>query len=400
VDGFLPGEDCLASIECLRALGVNIERFGQKVVVEGKGLHGFRQPEEALYAGNSGTTVRILSGVLAAQSFITVIDGDASIRRRPMKRVIQPLRRMGALIFCAPGCKAPLVFRPPEHGALSGGRHDLAVASAQVKSALLLAGLYTKKPVTIKEPSLSRDHTERMLRAFGVNLVENEDKSITMPTGQRLKACRLSVPGDISSAAFVLAAAAICPGSCVTVKNVGLNPTRAGILEILKGMGADLAVDEKPGGGAEPAGDITLRYRPLKAGAAIAGGIIPRLIDELPIIAVVAATAAGTTVIKDARELRVKESDRLSLMAKALTAFGVKVTETEDGMEITGGAGPFAAPGHLDAQGDHRMAMSMAIAGLRADGETRFAGEDCIAVSFPGFTGLMNGLGAAMEEGE
>ena len=398
VDGFLPGDDCLATIECLRDLGINIERSGQEVVIEGKGLRGFRQPEKTLYAGNSGTTVRMLSGVLAAQPFTTVIDGDASIRKRPMKRVIQPLRRMGALIFCAQGEKAPLVFRPPENGALTGGRHELAVSSAQVKSALLLAGLYAKKPVTVKEPTLSRDHTERMLRAFGAKLIENDDKSITLPVGQRLKACRLSVPGDISSAAFVLAAAAICPGSCVTVKNVGLNPTRAGFLDVLKAMGADLTVTATSDG-VEPAGDITLRYRPLRAGSAIGGSLIPRLIDELPVIAVIAAAAAGKTVIEDAAELRVKESDRLALMVKTLGAFGVKVTETQDGMEITGGAEHFAAPEKIDAAGDHRIAMAIAVAGLRAAGETRFADDDCIAVSFPGFAALLRSLGADLAEG-
>lgn len=397
VNGFLPGEDCLSTISCFKQLGVDIKRSGKKVVISGVGLHGLQQAQKPLYVGNSGTTIRIMSGILAAQDFLTVIDGDDSIRKRPMKRVVEPLRSMGALIFSESGEKAPLIFQPPENGVLKGMRHELAVASAQVKSALLLAGLYTKIPVTIREPVLSRDHTERMLKTFGVDIEYNEDDSITLPTGQRLKGCTINVPGDISSAAFILIAAAICPGSCVTVKNVGLNYTRAGILEVLQDMGADLTVVAK-GEGSEPVGDITIRYTPLKATQIIEGEIVPRLIDEIPAIAVLAATAAGKTVIKDAGELRVKESDRIELIVKMLRAFGANIQETEDGMEITGG-GKFTAAKDINVAGDHRMAMSAALAALLVDGETIFDDQDCIAVSFPDFAGTLEKLGAKMQEG-
>jgi 3-phosphoshikimate 1-carboxyvinyltransferase len=250
---------------------------------------------------------------------------------------------MGALVFCEPGYKAPLVFRPPENGYLLGGRYELPVASAQVKSALLLAGLYSKNPITVKEPAVSRDHTERMLKDFGIRLNYNLDGSISLPVNQKLRGCKINVPGDLSSAAFILAAAALCPGSCVTVKNVGLNPTRAGFLDVLKDMGADISIEQQAGG-AEPVGNITLRYKPLKATDIIKGEIIPRLIDELPVIAVLAAAAAGVTLIKDAGELRVKESDRIKLVVGLLRDFGVEAEETEDGMRITGKPDSFTAP--------------------------------------------------------
>ena len=398
IDGFLAGEDCISTINCLKQLGVNIERDGESVRIWSTGADGFKAPQKPLNVGNSGTTIRILSGVLAAQPFTTVIDGDQSIRKRPMKRVIEPLRQMGAQIFSEQGGTAPLIFTPPENGQLEGARFDLKVASAQVKSALLLAGLYTKKPVTVHEPTLSRDHTERMLKAFGVNVENNEDGSITMPLKQRLKSCKITVPGDISSAAFIMVAAAICPGSNVTIKNVGLNPTRTGIIDVMRAMGSDITI-KAADNTFEPVGDITVKYSPLKATSIIKGDIIPRLIDEIPAIAVLAAKAMGTTVIKDAGELRVKESDRLSLMVKALREFGVKVEERTDGMSITGHDDMFEIPKHLDTAGDHRMAMSYAIAGLCTKGVTNFDDKDCIAVSFPGFADLLCDLGADMKEG-
>lgn len=399
IDGFLAGEDCISTINCLKQLGVNIERDGANVRIWSTGADGFKPPQKPLNVGNSGTTIRILSGVLAAQPFTTVIDGDESIRKRPMKRVIEPLSKMGAQIFSEQGGTAPLIFTPPENGALEGGRFDLKVASAQVKSALLLAGLYTKKPVTVHEPALSRDHTERMLKAFGVNVQINDDGSITMPLKQRLKSCRITVPGDISSAAFIMVAAAICPGSCVTIKNVGLNPTRTGIIDVMQAMGADITV-KLTENTFEPLGDITVKYSPLKATNIVKGDMVPRLIDEIPIIAVLAAKAIGTTVIKNAGELRVKESDRISLMVKALREFGVKVEERTDGMAITGRSDMLEAPKALDTAGDHRMAMSYAVAGLCAKGQTKFDDKGCIAVSFPDFANVLCELGADMKEGD
>lgn len=398
IEGFLAGEDCLSTISCFKQLGVEIKRSGQTVHVSGVGLNGLKKPEKPLYVGNSGTTIRIMSGVLAAQPFMTVVDGDASIRKRPMKRVINPLQDMGAMIISEPGGKAPLIFRAPENGQLKGIRHDLQVASAQVKSALLLSGLYTKTPVTVKEPALSRDHTERMLKTFGVEVKYNNDGSVTMPVGQNLKAATIDVPGDVSSAAFILVAAAICPGSCVTVKNVGLNYTRAGIIEVMRDMGADIKLDIK-GEGSEPVGDITIKYAPLKGTEMISGEIIPRLIDEIPAIAVLAVTAEGKTTIKDAGELRVKESDRIKLIVDMLEAFGAKVIETEDGMIISGGCKTLKAASDIKVAGDHRMAMAASVAALIAEGETVFDDESCIDVSFPGFAKTMVALGADMQEG-
>lgn len=397
VEGFLSGEDCLATIECFRQLGVKIEQKDDKVKVQGVGLHGLKAPDKSLYVGNSGTTIRIMSGILAAQSFVTIIDGDASIRKRPMKRVIEPLRAMGALIFSQTGGRAPLTFKPVPEG-LIGGNHKMEIASAQVKSAILLAGLYSKTPVKVKEPFLSRDHTERMLEDFGVKLETDGKGVITLPVGQKLEGCKVTVPGDISSAAFILAAAAIIPGSCVTVENVGLNPTRTGIIDVLKDMGADITIEETSKG-AEPIGNVTIKYTQLKATDLVKGEIIPRLIDEIPAIAVVAATASGRTVIKDAYELRVKESDRITLIVEGLKKFGIEIEETTDGMEIVGQEDLFTSATGLLTAGDHRIAMAFAIAGLKADGVVTFANDECISVSFPGFSSLFKQLGAQMTEG-
>lgn len=397
VEGFLSGEDCLATIECFRQLGVKIEQKDDKVKVQGVGLHGLKAPDKSLYVGNSGTTIRIMSGILAAQSFVTIIDGDASIRKRPMKRVIEPLRAMGALIFSQTGGRAPLTFKPVPEG-LIGGNHKMEIASAQVKSAILLAGLYSKTPVKVKEPFLSRDHTERMLEDFGVKLETDDKGVITLPVGQKLEGCKVTVPGDISSAAFILAAAAIIPGSCVTVENVGLNPTRTGIIDVLKDMGADITIEETSKG-AEPIGNVTIKYTQLKATDLVKGEIIPRLIDEIPAIAVVAATASGRTVIKDAYELRVKESDRITLIVEGLKKFGIKIEETTDGMEIVGQEDLFTSATGLLTAGDHRIAMAFAVACLKADGAVTFANDECISVSFPGFSSLFKQLGAQMTEG-
>lgn len=397
VEGFLSGEDCLATIECFRQLGVKIEQKDDKVKVQGVGLHGLKAPDKSLYVGNSGTTIRIMSGILAAQSFVTIIDGDASIRKRPMKRVIEPLRAMGALIFSQTGGRAPLTFKPVPEG-LIGGNHKMEIASAQVKSAILLAGLYSKTPVKVKEPFLSRDHTERMLEDFGVKLETDDKGVITLLVGQKLEGCKVTVPGDISSAAFILAAAAIIPGSCVTVENVGLNPTRTGIIDVLKDMGADITIEETSKG-AEPIGNVTIKYTQLKATDLVKGEIIPRLIDEIPVIAVVAATASGRTVIKDAYELRVKESDRITLIVEGLKKFGIEIEETTDGMEIVGQEDLFTSATGLLTAGDHRIAMAFAVAGLKADGAVTFANDECISVSFPGFSSLFKQLGAQMTEG-
>ena len=397
VEGFLAGEDCLASIDCFKKLGVDIKRNKTKVTIKGVGLNGLKKSEDVLYVGNSGTTIRIMSGILAAQPFISIVDGDDSIRKRPMKRVIEPLREMGALIYSEPDGKVPLVFSGTEEGALKGGLHTLKVASAQVKSALLLSGLYSDKEVTVKEPLLSRDHTERMLKDFGVSVIQNSDGSITMPLGQKLKGTTISVPGDISSAAFILAAAAIVPNSHITVKNVGLNPTRTGVIDVLLDMGADVTINVTSTG-AEPIGDITVKYKELTATNLVKEEIMPRLIDEVPVIAVLAGAAKGQTVIKNAEELRVKESDRIELIVKGLKKFGIDITETKDGMIINGG-NSFVAAQDLETKGDHRIAMAFAVAGLLAEGKTTFVDDKCIDVSFPGFAEVFNSLGADMKEG-
>lgn len=383
IEGFLPGEDCLSTIRCFRSMGVQIEQNGSSVKVFGRGLRELTAPAGILDCGNSGTTTRLLSGVLAAQHFNSVLSGDASIQRRPMKRIMIPLRAMGADITSVSGndC-APLSV----HGKQLYGIHfNSPIASAQVKSAVLLAGLYASGQTTVTEPALSRDHTERMLRSFGAKVLTGnfEDRpSVTVTETQNLYGTEISVPGDISSAAFFLVGASIVPGSEVVLRNVGINPTRDGVISALRAMGAKIEVLEVRNEDSEPAADLLVRYAPLH-GIEIGGALIPRLIDELPVLAAAAAVAEGRTVIRDAAELKVKESNRIRTMAEGLSRLGAKVEETEDGLIIDGGAALHG--GAVESYSDHRIAMSFAILSLVTDGEVRISDPDCVNISAPTF---------------
>ena len=383
IEGFLPGEDCLSTIRCFRSMGVHIEQNGSSVKVFGRGLRELTAPAGILDCGNSGTTTRLLSGVLAAQHFNSVLSGDASIQRRPMKRIMIPLRAMGADITSVSGndC-APLSV----HGKQLYGVHfNSPIASAQVKSAVLLAGLYASGQTTVTEPALSRDHTERMLRSFGAKVLTGNFEgrpSVTVIETQNLYGTEISVPGDISSAAFFLVGASIVPGSEVVLRNVGINPTRDGVISALRAMGAKIEVLEVRNEDSEPAADLLVRYAPLH-GTEIGGALIPRLIDELPVLAAAAAVAEGRTVIRDAAELKVKESNRIRTMAEGLSRLGAKVEETEDGLIIDGGAALHG--GAVESYLDHRVAMSFAILSLVTDGEVRISDPDCVNISAPTF---------------
>ena len=383
IEGFLPGEDCLSTIRCFRSMGVQIEQNGSSVKVFGRGLRELTAPAGILDCGNSGTTTRLLSGVLAAQHFNSELSGDASIQRRPMKRIMIPLRAMGADITSVSGndC-APLSV----HGKQLYGIHfNSPIASAQVKSAVLLAGLYASGQTTVTEPALSRDHTERMLRSFGAKVLTGNFEgrpSVTVTETQNLYGTEISVPGDISSAAFFLVGASIVPGSEVVLRNVGINPTRDGVISALRAMGAKIEVLEVRNEDSEPAADLLVRYAPLH-GTEIGGALIPRLIDELPVLAAAAAVAEGRTVIRDAAELKVKESNRIRTMAEGLSRLGAKVEETEDGLIIDGGAALHG--GAVESYSDHRIAMSFAILSLVIDGEVRISDPDCVNISAPTF---------------
>lgn len=380
VEGFLPGADCLSTIRCFRQMGVDIEQVAPtKVRVRGNGFAGLKEPSEPLDVGNSGTTIRLMMGILAGRPFFSTLIGDESIARRPMGRVANPLRQMGAKIDGAKeGRFTPLAIRG---GKLKGIDFASPVASAQVKSALLLAGLQAEGVTTVREPYLSRNHTERMLPAFGVQL-QSGHGAVSIQGGQGLKATYVRVPGDISSAAFLLAAALLVEGSEITVTDVGLNPTRTGIVDALKQMGAELKVEQTDSWCHEPVGQITVKHSPLK-GITIGGEIIPRLIDEIPILAVIATQAKGETVICDAEELKVKETNRIQTTVEELRKLGAEIEETEDGMRIYG---PTPLKGGVCySHGDHRIGMALAIAGLASDREVRVEGTEAIDVSFPGF---------------
>ena len=383
IEGFLAGEDCLSTIRCFRSMGVQIEQNGSSVKVFGRGLRELTAPDGILDCGNSGTTTRLLSGVLAAQHFDSVLSGDASIQRRPMKRVITPLRAMGADISSVAGNdSAPLSV----HGKQLYGIHfNSPIASAQVKSAVLLAGLYASGQTTVTEPALSRDHTERMLRSFGAKVLTGSFEgrpAVTVTETQNLYGTDISVPGDISSAAFFLVGASIVPGSEVVLRNVGINPTRDGVISALRAMGARIEVLEVRNEDSEPAADLLVRYAPLH-GTEIGGALIPRLIDELPVLAAAAAVAEGRTVIRDAAELKVKESNRIRTMAEGLSRLGATVRETEDGLIIDGGAALHG--GAVESYSDHRIAMSFAILSLVTDGEVKISDPDCVNISAPSF---------------
>ena len=373
ISGFLKGADCLSTIDCFRKMGIDIDINGENVTVHGNGLRGLKKPDEMLYTGNSGTTTRLLCGILAGQNFDTSITGDASIQKRPMGRVVKPLSMMGAKIeneYC------PLYITGTK---LHGIDYKMPVASAQVKTAIILAGLYADGETVIHEIEKSRDHTELMLSAMGADLtVDNLD--ITVKPTNDLTAVNVDVPGDISSAAFFLVLGAIMPNSQITVINVGINPTRTGIIDVLKDMGADITLENVHTSAGETVADITVRSSSLK-GTTVGGDIIPRLIDELPIIAVAAVFADGQTVIKDAQELKVKETNRIRAVVDEFNKCGIDITETDDGMIINGGKSIHGAD--FKTYGDHRMAMSLTVLAQLADGESTLDDSDCACVSYP-----------------
>jgi len=386
VSGFLLGEDCLSTIDCFRKLGVEIEVAGTNVTITSPGMDNWEEPKEVLYTGNSGTTTRLMLGILSGTELHTVMTGDASIGKRPMRRVADPLRLMGAKIAGRDnGQFTPLAIQGTKLEAID---YTMPVASAQVKSAILLAGLRAEGTTIVREKEVSRDHTERMLKQFGA-LIEVNDGVIEFKGGQQLQATHVNVPGDISSAAFFLVAGAIVPDSEIVMENVGVNPTRAGIIEVLEKMGADLSVVLDDSNAAEPTATLTIRTSNLKA-TTIEGDIIPRLIDEIPIIALLATQAEGTTVIRDAEELKVKETDRITAVVAELQKLGADIEATEDGMIIHGPTKLHGAS--LQSYGDHRIGMMSAIAALIASTAIEIDDTDCIAVSYPTFFEDVNTL--------
>lgn len=386
IHGFLQGADCLSTISCFSRMGISIENQGDTVLVHGKGLHGLTAPTDILDCGNSGTTTRLISGILSAQNFDVTLTGDESIQKRPMRRIIHPLAEMGARIESVRGndC-APLHITG---SSLHGISYHSPVASAQVKSSILLAGLYAEGETRVTEPYVSRNHSELMLRSFGADVRTEGTTAILTPV-RELYGQKLLIPGDISSAAFFIAAALIVPGSEVLIKNVGINPTRDGILRVCRSMNADITLLNQKDGGGEPTADLLVRSSTLK-GTVIEGEIIPTLIDELPVIAAMACFAEGNTIIRDAAELKVKESNRIAVMTENLTAMGADVTETEDGMIIRGGKPLHGAV--IDSKKDHRIAMTFAVAALAADGKTEILDADCVNISYPGFYGDLERL--------
>lgn len=384
VRNFLEGADCLATIRCFRSMGIEIEEKDTTVIVHGKGLHGLSAPDSILDVGNSGTTTRLLSGILAGQPFESKLSGDESLNSRPMKRIMDPLTQMGAHIssILRNGC-APLYIAP---STLHGIHYDSPVASAQVKSCILLAGLYAEGETSVTEPSLSRNHTELMLREFGADIRTTHALNSTEATASirpcgRLFGQKITVPGDISSAAYFIAAGLIVPDSEILIENVGINPTRAGILKVCEDMGGNITLLNERTEGGEKIADILVKTSSLH-GITIEGDIIPTLIDEIPVIAVMAAAAEGTTIIKDAEELKVKETDRIETVTDNLKAMGCNVTPTADGMIITGGKLKGAS---IHTLLDHRIAMAFSIAALVAEGNTKILDSKCVDVSYPTF---------------
>ena len=379
VTNFLQGADCLSTISCFRKLGIQIENTADRILIHGKGLHGLSESSETLDTGNSGTTTRLISGILAGQSFTTFLNGDASIQTRPMKRIMTPLSMMGADITSLNGNNcAPLRICG---GHLHGITYQSPVASAQVKSCVLLAGLYADAPTSVTEPVLSRNHTELMLAGFGAK-VTSSGTTATIEPEPDLKGMKIEVPGDISSAAYFIAAGLIIPNSEILVKNVGINPTRDGILRVAIEMGGGITILNEKISGGEPTCDLLVRSSSLK-GVTVGGEIIPTLIDEIPIIAVMACFAEGTTILKDAQELKVKESNRIDTVVTNLKAMGAHIEATDDGMIIEGGYPLHGAV--IDSHLDHRIAMSFAVGALGADGETTIEGADCVKISYPEF---------------
>lgn len=395
VSGFLTGEDCLATLKAFRAMGVGItDPVDGKLTINGVGMRGLNAPNGVLDLGNSGTSMRLMSGLLAAQDFDCVLTGDHSLQSRPMKRVTGPLADMGATITTEEDGTAPLKI---SGGAPMKGIHYTSpVASAQIKSCLLLAGLYAEGETRVTEPGISRDHSERMLKAFGYP-VECADQDVRLNGGGKLIATDIEVPGDISSAAFLLVAASIRPGSELLLRNVGINPTRTGVIDILRLMGADISEENSRMAGGEPVADLRVKYSPLK-GIRIPEELVPLAIDEFPVLFVAAAFAEGETLLTGARELRVKESDRIQVMADGLQAMGVDCEVLDDGMRIVGGSQPAGGPvAVVHSHADHRIAMSFSVAALRSACEIEI--HDCqnVNTSFPGFAELMQRLGLSLE---
>lgn len=378
ISNYATGADCASTLACLRALGVDVEQHGTEVLVRGRGLDGLRAPANELDADNSGSTIRMLSGILAAQRFTTRIGGDESLSRRPMKRIIEPLERMGATIGAREGQFPPLEIRG---AALRPIDYALPVASAQVKTCVLLAGLYAEGSTTVREPAPSRDHTEVALREFGAE-VSKDGSAITVRGRPALTGRELVVPSDLSSAAFFLVAALLVPGSCLTIRDVGLNPTRAALLDFLAGMGARVRVLEAASRNGELVGDVMVEHSAVRGGV-IEKGATAALIDEIPVLAVLGAASEEGLVVRDARELRIKETDRIATMAENLRRMGVEVEEQPDGMVVPGGQRFKAA--ELDSFGDHRIAMAAAVAALAADGASLIRNSEAASVSFPEF---------------
>ena len=396
VSGFLSGEDCLATAAAMRALGVTIEQpDATSLLIQGVGRDGLQAPDQDIDLGNSGTAMRLMAGLLAGQRFSCTLTGDESLTGRPMGRIIKPLTLMGAAI------ESDCDGTPPLQ--LSGGLglhaidYDLPIASAQVKSAVLLAGLYAEGRTSVTEPAVTRDHTERMLASMGADLsVQNGTVSIV--GGQDLRGCTVEVPGDLSSATFIILATLLSQDADILIENVGINPTRTGVIDILKGMGADLALENRRSLGQEPVADLRVRASQLQGGP-VDPALVPLAIDEFPALFVAAAAAKGKTSFSGLEELRVKESDRISAMADGLRRLGIQVEETPDGAAVHGGR---FTGGEVESYHDHRVAMSLAIAGTIADGEVLVRGVDNVDTSFPGFKDLMNSLGAhiAADDGE
>lgn len=390
ITNFLQGADCLSTISCFRKMGIKIENTPERILVHGKGLHGLSTPDSTLDTGNSGTTTRLISGILAGQDFISILSGDDSLNSRPMARIMDPLNSMGAKITSINGNNcAPLRIEP---GTLHSIHYRSKVASAQVKSAILLAGLYADGTTAVTEPVLSRNHTELMLTGFGANIASETHADGTATASitpcEELYAQKIQVPGDISSAAYFIAAGLLVPDSELLVKNVGTNLTRAGFLEVCKGMGADITLLNQTYEGGEGRADVLVRTSHLK-GTTIEGNLIPTLIDEIPILAVMASQAEGPTIIKDAAELKVKETNRIDTVTEGLRAMGATITPTEDGMIIQGsspqsGVQPLKGA-KINSYLDHRIAMSFAVAGLTADGTTQILDSQCVDVSYPDF---------------
>jgi len=394
VENFLEGEDCLCTVDAFRAMGVPIDRQGAHLEIHGQGLEGLKAPAKPIWCGNSGTTARLLMGVLTGQPFEVRLEGDPSLSKRPMDRVIGPLSEMGAFFLDLKDSGLPSV-RPAHLPLRIRGTHSVKsirwkspAASAQIKSAILLAGLYASGTTTVEEPSLSRDHTERMLSASGVS-VQREGRIVSVQGTATIRAASFQVPGDLSSAAFILAAGLLRSPKELVVRGVGVNPTRTGFIDLVKAMGGSLRSIKTTESGGEPIADLAVKWSALK-GILMGGEMIPRAIDEIPILAVLATQAQGRTVISDAKELRIKESDRLKTVSGELSKMGAHISETPDGLIIEG---PTPLKGAIvQSHGDHRLAMSLAVAALGAQGQTTIEDVDCVATSFPGFWTLLDSI--------